>query len=126
MREWYQALSNLRHEHPALKTGAAAFFAPALDVIAVLRTTVDGADAFDDGQPKETLLTVVNRADKTVVTELDLTAPGMGLCENMRLALFRAGFTSAKDVFSKDEYDVRDGVLELTIPAGSVKIFKLC
>ena len=126
MREWYQALASLRHEHPALQTGAAAFFAPALDVIAVLRTTVDGADAFDDGQPKETFLTVVNRADKTVVTELNLTEPGMGLCENMRLALFRAGFTSAKDVFSKDEVAVRDGVLELTLPAGSVKIFKLC
>ena len=92
----------------------------------MLRTTVDGADAFDDGQPKETFLTVVNRADKTVVTELNLTEPGMGLCENMRLALFRAGFTSAKDVFSKDEVAVRDGVLELTLPAGSVKIFKLC
>ena len=126
MREWYQALASLRNEHAALQTGAAAFFAPALDVIAVLRTTVDGADAFDDGQPKETFLTVVNRADKTVVTELNLTEPGMGLCENMRLALFRAGFTSAKDVFSKDEVAVRDGVLELTLPAGSVKIFKLC
>ena len=44
----------------------------------------------------------------------------MGLCENMRLALFRAGFTSAKDVFSKDEVAVRDGVLELTLDRKSV------
>ena len=125
MREWYQTLASIRSSHPALQTGAAAFFAPALDVIAVLRTTVNGADAFDDGQPKETFLTVINRADKTVETELNLTEPGMGLCENMRLSLIRSSFRSAKDVCTKDEIAVTDGVLNLKLPAGSVTIFQL-
>ena len=125
MRGWYQALSLLRREHPALQTGAVAVFAPALDVICVLRTTADGADAFDDGQPKETFLTVVSRAEKAVSTEAELTAPGTGLDESVRLALVRAGFTVARDVFTKDETEVKNGTITLELPPRTVKIYKL-
>ena len=125
LRDDYRFLGQLRETHAALRTGAVAAFAPALDVICILRTTADGADAFGDGQKKETFLTVINRADKEVWTELDITDPGMGLEESVRLALIRCAFTSAKDVASKDCIAVENGVIALKLPPCSAKIYQL-
>ena len=125
IRPWYRLLANLRLAHPALRTGSAAVFAPALDVIAVLRTTANGADAFDNGQPRETFLTVVNRADKEIRTTLDLSEPGTGLDESARNGLRRMNYTAAAELESRDEIPVRDGRLSLTLPGLSAIIFQL-
>ena len=125
IRPWYQLLANLRLAHPALRTGAVGVFAPALDVIAVLRTTANGADAFDNGQPRETFLTLVNRSGKEIQTALNLLEPGAGLDESVRNGLRRMGYTVAQDVQTRDETPVRDGVISLTLAGRSVKIYQL-
>lgn len=125
IRAWYQTLAKLRQEHPALQTGAAAMFAPALDVIGILRTTADGADAFGDGQERETILTLVNRAAKNVDVTFDLADMSIGLEDSVKQALSRANYAKLESLTNGETIEFTDGAAEFTMKPFSVKIFKL-
>ena len=94
-------------------------------MIAILRTTADGADAFGDGQKRETVLTLVNRAAKEVTCSFDLRDMGVGLDDGVKKALERAGITKAESLLDDEANDFVDGSLEITMKPLSVKIFRL-
>ncbi len=125
MLRWYSRLAALRRAHPALRTGALAVFAPAQDVLCVLRTTVDGKDAFDGEQPEETLLLAVNRASRSVTCRAELTLPGAGLVERTRLALVRARHTAAQPLDGGEPMPIESGACTLTLPPCSAGIYEL-
>ncbi len=126
IRDWYKTLAALRKAHPALQTGAAAMFAPALDAIGILRTTADGADAFGDGQQRETILTLLNRAAKEVACSFDLCDMSIGLEDSVRKAMERAGYTKLESLTDEETIDFVDGSVEITMKPMCVKMFKLC
>ena len=86
MLQWYAKLSALRHAHPALQRGEIAVFAPAGDVVCILRIITGGHDAFGAEAEDEALLLAVNRAAHTVRCHVELTCPGAGLNEETRPA----------------------------------------
>ena len=125
IRGWYKTLVALRKAHPAMQTGAAAMFAPALDVIGILRTTADGADAFGDGQDRETILTLVNRAAKEVTCSFDLSDMSVGLGSGVCQALQNAGYTKLRSLTDDASFDFVDGAAEISMKPLSVMILKL-
>ena len=125
MRVWYRKLAALRTTHPALRGGAVAVFAPAEDVVCVLRAITDGKDVFGKTAKDEALLTVVNRAARTVRCKLDLSAPGSGFTETERLAFLRAGYTSLYPAEGGEGQPLTDGCAELVLPACSAAVYKL-
>lgn len=122
---WYSRMAALRHAHPALQTGAVAAFAPAQDVICILRTMTDGADAFGGEHPDEALLIAVNRAARSVTCHVELALPGAGLTEQERLSFIRAHYSSARDCLSEQCICIKDGACTIELPAYAAAIFIL-
>ena len=125
MSEWYRSLSALRRAHTALRTGAIAVFAPAEDVLCVLRAVTGGADAFGAKAKDEALLTVINRAERDVRCFVDLTVPGAGFTESARLAFLRADYAKLVPVDGGEATALSNGKALLQLPACSAVIFRL-
>ena len=125
MADWYKRLAALRNSHPAMRSGAIAVFAPAEDVVCVLRAVTDGADAFGAPAASEALLTVVNRAERDVRCSVDLSAPGAGFTESERLAFLRADYTRLVPVDGGETAALENGRALLKLPACSAIVFQL-
>ena len=125
MADWYKRLAALRNSHPAMRSGAIAVFAPAEDVVCVLRAVTDGADAFGAPAASEALLTVLNRAERDVRCSVDLSAPGAGFTESERLAFLRADYTRLVPVDGGEAVALENGRALLKLPACSALIFQL-
>jgi 4-alpha-glucanotransferase len=125
MLQWYTHVSALRNAHAALRTGAVAVLAPAEDAICVLRSIADGRDVFGKKAGNEALLTVVNRAARTVTCSVELTAPGAGFTESERLAFLRMGYTKLVPVDGGETVQIENGRAKLKLPACSAVIYKL-
>lgn len=96
----YRALAALRHGRPALNRGAVAIAAGNSQVIALLRTTAGGSDAFGQDCPAETLVSLVNRSSQPQRVVLDLFRPGLGLDEQRRQRLMAAGYNRVRPLFT--------------------------
>ena len=107
MLQWYAQLTTLRHAHPALTRGEVAVFAPAGDVLCVLRVIAGGRDAFGEEAEDEALLLIVNRAAHPVHCHAELTCPGAGLREETRLAFVRSEYDCAVDCFDSTHIAIR-------------------
>ena len=125
MLQWYAQLTALRHAHPALTRGEVAVFAPAGDVLCVLRVIADGRDAFGEEAEDEALLLIVNRAAHPVRCHVELTCPGAGLCEETRLAFVRSEYDCAADCTDDTHIAIRDGVGAFDLPPHAAKIYRL-
>ena len=125
MLQWYSRVAALRNTHPALRSGAVAVFAPAEDVLCILRAISGGTDAFGCEAEDEALLTVINRAERTVKCSVELTAPGAGLTESERLAFLRAGYTRLVPVDGGNPLALEKGNAKLSAPACSAVFYKL-
>ena len=125
MLQWYSRISALRSAHPAMRAGAVAVLAPAEDVLCVLRAISGGSDVFGNEAENEALLTVINRADRTVRCTTALAAPGEGLTETERLAFLRMGYTKLVPVDGGEAIPLENGEARLTVPACSAVIYKL-
>ena len=125
MLQWYAQLTALRHAHPALTCGEVAVFAPAGDVLCVLRVIADGRDAFGEEAEDEALLLIVNRAAHPVRCHVELTCPGAGLCEETRLAFVRSEYDCAADCTDDTHIAIRDGVGAFDLPPHAAKIYRL-
>ena len=125
MLQWYAQLTALRHAHPALTHGEVAVFAPAGDVLCVLRVIADGRDAFGEEAEDEALLLIVNRAAHPVRCHVELTCPGAGLCEETRLAFVRSEYDCAADCTDDTHIAIRDGVGAFDLPPHAAKIYRL-
>ena len=125
MLQWYAQLTALRHAHPALTCGEVAVFAPAGDVLCVLRVIADGRDAFGEEAEDEALLLTVNRAAHPVRCHVELTCPGAGLCEETRLAFVRSEYDCAADCTDDTHIAIRDGMGAFDLPPHAAKIYRL-
>ena len=125
MLRWYSRLSALRNAHAALRSGAVAVYAPAEDAVCVLRSIALGRDAFGNKAKDEALLTVVNRAARTVTCSVELAAPGAGLEESERLALLRMGYTRLVPVDGGEPTALENGRAKLKLPPCSAVIYEL-
>ena len=125
MLRWYGRLGALRSAHPALQTGAVAVFAPAEDVVCVLRAISGGADVFGKETDDEALLAVVNRAARTVTCSMDLTQPSAGLTESERLAFLRMGYTRLVPTEGGEDAALQSGRLTLTLPPFAAVLYQL-
>lgn len=125
MLQWYAQLTALRHAHPALTRGEVAVFAPAGDVLCVLRVIADGRDAFGEEAEDEALLLTVNRAAHPVRCHVELTCPGAGLCEETRLAFVRSEYDCAADCTDDTHIAIHDGVGAFDLPPYAAKIYRL-
>ena len=121
MLQWYAQLTALRHAHPALTRGEVAVFAPAGDVLCILRVIAGGRDETED----EALLLIVNRAAHPVHCHAELTCPGAGLCEETRLAFVRSEYDCAVDYFDDTHIVLHDGVGAFDLPPYAAKIYRL-
>ena len=125
MLQWYAQLTTLRHAHPALTRGEVAVFAPAGDVLCILRVIADGRDAFGEEAEDEALLLIVNRAAHPVHCHAELTCPGTGLCEETRLAFVRSEYDCAAGCFDDTHIVLHDGVGAFDLPPHAAKIYRL-
>ena len=125
MLQWYSRLAALRNAHIALRAGALAVFAPAEDVLCVLRSVAGGEDVFGNECEDEALLTVINRAARTVTCSVELTAPGAGFTETERLAFLRKGYTKLCAADGSETFPLENGCARLKLPAYSAGIFRL-
>ena len=125
MLQWYAQLTTLRHAHPALTRGEVAVFAPAGDVLCILRVIADGRDAFGEEAENEALLLIVNRAAHPVRCHAELTCPGAGLCEETRLAFVRSEYDCAASCFDDTHIVLHDGVGAFDLPPCAAKIYRL-
>ena len=73
----------------------------------------------------EALLTVVNRAARTVTCSVELAAPGAGLEESERLALLRMGYTRLVPVDGGEPTALENGRAKLKLPPCSAVIYEL-
>ena len=125
MLQWYAKLSALRHAHPALQRGEIAVFAPAGDVVCILRIITGGHDAFGAEAEDEALLLAVNRAAHTVRCHVELTCPGAGLNEETRLSFVRSGYARARECLTGERTAIHDGVAAFDLPPRCAKIYRL-
>ena len=125
MLQWYAQLTALRHAHPALTRGEVAVFAPAGDVLCVLRVIAGTRDAFGEEAEDEALLLIVNRAAHPVRCHVELTCPGAGLCEETRLAFVRSEYDCAADCTDDTHIAIHDGVGAFDLPPYAAKIYRL-
>ena len=125
MLQWYAQLTTLRHAHPALTRGEVAVFAPAGDVLCILRVIAGERDAFGEEAEDEALLLIVNRAAHPVHCHAELTCPGAGLCEETRLAFVRSEYDCAVDCFDDTHIVLHDGVSAFDLPPYAAKIYRL-
>ena len=125
MLQWYAKLSALRHAHPALQRGEIAVFAPAGDVVCILRIITGGHDAFGAEAGDEALLLAVNRAAHPVRCHVELTCPGAGLNEETRLSFVRSGYARARECLTGERTAIHDGVAAFDLPPRSAQIYRL-
>ena len=125
MLQWYSRVAAIRNRRPAMRSGAVAVFAPTEDVICVLRSIAGGADVFSAEAEDEALLTVINRAERTVTCSVDLTAPGAGFTESERLAFLRMGYSGLAPELGGETFPLRSGKAALTLPPCSAEIYRL-
>ena len=125
MLQWYAKLSALRHAHPALQRGEIAVFAPAGDVVCILRIITGGHDAFGAEAGDEALLLAVNRAAHPVRCHVELTCPGAGLNEETRLSFVRSSYDRALECVTGARAAIHDGVAAFDLPPRSAQIYRL-
>ena len=125
MLQWYAKLSAMRCAHPALQRGEIAVFAPAGDVVCILRVITGGRDAFGAEAGDEALLLAVNRAAHPVRCHVELTCPGAGLSEEARLSFVRSGYDCALECLTGERVVICDGVAAFDLPPRSTKIYRL-
>ena len=119
------ALGTLPVQAAALTRGEVAVFAPAVDVLCVLRVITDSRDAFGEEAEDEALLLLVNRAAHPVHCHVELTRPGSGLREETRLAFVRSDYDCAVDCFDNTHIAIHDGAGALDLPPCAAKIYRL-
>lgn len=70
--EFYQKLGRFRKQEQVLQTGYASFLALGEDALAVLRFNWNDRDFFGHPANDRALLSIINRSDDAVMTEIDL------------------------------------------------------
>ena len=120
-----QRLGSLRAATPALQTGHAAFFAPAHEVIGVLRFCLDGQDAFGEAAEDGTYLVLCNRDEVEQELTVDLHQPFPGLDEPVLARLRDEPYTVAENVLSGVISPVEEGKVTLTLPAEDFVVYRV-
>lgn len=120
-----QRLGSLRAATPALQTGYAAFFAPAHEVIGVLRFCLDGQDAFGEAAEDGTYLVLCNRDEVDQELTVDLRQPFPGLDGPVLARLRAEPYAVAENVFSAAVAPVEEGKVALTLPAEDFAVYRL-
>jgi len=100
-------------------------FAPAGDVVCILRIITGGHDAFGAEAEDEALLLAVNRAAHPVRCHVELTCPGAGLNEETRLSFVRSAYDSARECITGERAAIHDGVAAFDLPPRCAKIYRL-
>ena len=123
--DWYSKLAELRNENDALSIGAAGFSAPDADVLTVLRFVGGGRDEFGLEAENGAFLAVINRSayEKRIVA--DLWAGHAGLTAAETQSLRASGITRARCLLSGDSAAVSEGLVQLTLPPESARIYRL-
>ena len=114
IREYYVNLMRLRHETPALRTGAVGIYAPDDALLCLLRAN-----------ESDRLLAVVNPTAETAAAQLKLAAPGSGLTAAERRMLEQAELCEAVCLLSGERTPLRHGVLALSMPPCSARLYRL-
>lgn len=125
LTDWYAALGALRNAAPALQTGSVGFYAPAPDLLCVLRCVTDGKDAFGAPAENGVYLLAVNRSAQPARARIDLTVPGRGLTGADTAVLSRMPPRAGVPVLGEGALRVEAGTAELALGPVSAVIFHL-
>ena len=125
LTDWYTSLGQIRNEHDALSTGAAAFSAPDPDVLCILRCVSGGKDVFGLPAKDGAFLAVINRSNWSKELVADIWLDNAGLSSKELEGLRSLNLTRAKCLLTGQETTVADGLIKLSLPAESALIFEL-
>ncbi len=123
--EWYRTLGRARRENDALSCGAVAIFSPQADVLAVLRCVSGGRDCFGGAAQDGAVLAVVNRGGETREIVIDLWLDNTGLSSSELDGLRALGLTGGVCLLTGEECAVAEGLVKLSVPPASARLFKL-
>ena len=125
LTDWYTSLGQIRNEHDALSTGAAAFSAPDPDVLCILRCVSGEKDVFGLPAKDGAFLAVINRSNWSKELVADIWLDNAGLSSKELEGLRSLNLTRAKCLLTGQETTVADGLIKLSLPAESALIFEL-
>ena len=125
MALFYEKISALRRQETALTGGYASFLAVTEDVIAILRFTVNGEDAFGVPVWNEMLLTCVSRCKLPLTAKIDLSAFRAGVPEEIWESIRALNFGCITDLDSGEESLLEQGQLSLELEAESYRILRI-
>ena len=125
LTDWYAALAAARNGNDALSVGAAGFSAPDPDVLTVLRAVCGGRDEFGQSAEDGVFLAVINRSacEKSIVA--DLWAGHAGLSGAQLRQLRDSGLSRAVCLLSGDTAAVSEGLMQLTLPPESARLYRI-
>ena len=105
--------------------GAAGFSAPDPDVLTVLRAVCGGRDEFGQAAEDGVFLAVINRSacEKSIVA--DLWAGHAGLSGAQLRQLRDSGLSRAVCLLSGDTAAVSEGLMQLTLPPESARLYRI-
>jgi len=112
---FYRHISSLRRRETVLQTGYMSCLPVGEDVLAILRLTIGGKDAFGQTAGDSVVLTVINRDSEAAAIEIDLNLFATGLPEDV-LGLFAGtDFRRAADLESGMRIPVKSRRFPLTV-----------
>ncbi len=125
LTDFYRKLAVMRSTADAMKSGYTAFFSADQDCIGILRYIADGKDAFGETAKDDVYFVAVNRAERRVHVVFDLLGNHALIPEaHQRLLRPRLKKTAVCQLTNR-QYGLIDGLLELTLDAGSAAWLKI-
>ncbi len=125
MTDDYRRFATLRRSADALRTGHAVFFAPDPECVGVLRYIVNGRDALGRPAQDGIYFIAVNRSNASQHFVVDFTARSALFVPDHQEALRPALNCTAVCMLTKEEYFIRDALLELRVKGMSVVWLKI-
>ncbi len=125
LTNWYADLGALRNSADALRTGAIGIYAPAHDLLVILRLILGGTDVFGDCKENAVYLMAVNRSAASMSGDVVLTEPGHGLEDVQLDALKDTSLAQGPAFLGNGVLRIEDCTAHLDLPALSASVFKL-
>lgn len=123
--EFYRQIAALRRREPVLQNGTACFLAMSADVIAILRLTLGGRDAFGKAAEDSSLLTVLNRAGEEFRGEIDLSAFRECIPGELLARWEKTSLAAAENLLAEEVLPIQEKRFSVTLPGHGWAMWKL-
>ncbi len=121
----YRQLARLRKSADALMTGHVVFFAPDADCLGVLRYVVGGRDALGRQAADGVYFVAVNRSETRRLVVFDFLSKNSLFAEAHQRTLRSMLNGSFTCQLSRQQYELRDALLEITLEGLSAVWLKI-